>query len=230
LSFESPVRASLDAGRLFGNPAGPASRSSQDEWRLIMRSNSSLKLLTLMAAAFVSVALGGPAAAQQAFGASGDAPEAAIGGDRQWGTSAVVFTAWSSDFDLWAGTEGPYNLDTAARTCSAGFCGWGAGVQVPSGAQILGVELSACDDDATEQLNFWLIRGPKVPGPVTLLGPITGTGSTPGCATFTATLPTPHTVQNNVEGYALIVTSTPGTNVEWTQFRLIYRLPLHFPN
>ena len=138
--------------------------------------------------------------------------------------SDIVFTAWAADFDLFAGTEGPYNLGTGARTCSAGTCGWGAGVHVPSGAQILGVELSACDGDATQQLNFWLIRGPKVPGPVAILGTITGTGATPGCATFTATLAAPHTVQNNVDGYALIVNSTPGTNIEWTQFRVHYRL------
>ena len=71
---------------------------------------------------------------------------------------------------------------------------------------------------------FWLIRGPKVPGPYAVLSPIGHTGATPGCATFMATLPVPHTVQNNVNGYALIVSSTPGNNVEWNQFRLIYRL------
>jgi hypothetical protein len=180
----------------------------------------------LTAAVFsASVALGVPAAAQQALVVSGDAPEAAIGGEQQWGTASdIVFTAWAADSDLFAGTEGPYNLNTAGRICSAGVCGWGAGVHLPSGAQILGFELSACDDDVMQELAFYLIRGPKVPGPVIRLIPPVGTGAIPGCATFTATLPVPHTVQNNVDGYAYVVHSTPGNNVEWTQFRVRYRL------
>jgi hypothetical protein len=189
----------------------------------------------LTAAVFsASVALGVPAAAQQALVASGDAPEAAIGGEQQWGTgSDIVFTAWAVDFYSFGfpgpGTEGPLNLTTGARTCSAGTCGWAAGVHVPSGAQILGVELSACDDDVTQELIFFLIHGPRVPGPLVTLSTVGHTGATPGCATFTAPIGTPHTVQNNVHGYALVVNSTPGNNLEWNQFRLIYRLQVSPP-
>ena len=82
----------------------------------------------LTAAVFsASVALGVPAAAQQAFVASGDAPEAAIGGDQQWGTASnIVFTTWAGEFDLFLGTEGPYNLSTGAHSCGdPGGCAWG---------------------------------------------------------------------------------------------------------
>ena len=82
----------------------------------------------LIAAVFsASVALGVPVAAQQAFVASGDAPEAAIGGEQQWGTgSDIVFTAWAADSDLFAGTEGPYDTTTAGRICIAGVSAAGA--------------------------------------------------------------------------------------------------------
>jgi hypothetical protein len=174
-----------------------------------------------------SVGLALPGAAQQSFVASGDVGEAAVAGEEQWGTASdIIFTAWAGDFHFFGfpGTEGPFNLTTGARTCGSGQCGWTAGLHVPTGAQILGVEFSACDGDATQELRFNLLRGPKVPGAATLLVPFTGTGATPGCATFTATLAVPHTVQNDLEGYGMVVNSTPGTNLEWTQFRVRYRL------
>jgi hypothetical protein len=185
-----------------------------------------LFLGTAVLAAGVTLAV--PAAAQHAF-ASADAAEAAIGDEQSWGTASdSVFTAWAGDFHHFGfpGTEGPLNLGTGARTCSSGQCGWTAGLHVPSGAQILGVEVSACDGDPTQEVKFWLLQGPKVPGPAIILPPAGGTGvaATPGCATFSLTLAAPHTVQNNASGYALVVNATPGTNIEWNQFRVRYRL------
>jgi len=165
-----------------------------------------------------SVMLAGPAAAQQA-GASADAPEVA--------TARDVYTAWGHDFQLFQGTEGPLNMVTGARTCAADLCGWAAGLHVPSGAKIRSVEFSACDGDATQELQFAFLRGPKVPGEPTLLVPFPGTGiaETPGCTTFTATLTPPETVQNDENAYVFIVNSTPGTDIEWNQYRAVYRLP-----
>jgi hypothetical protein len=176
-----------------------------------------------------SVALAVPAAAQDAFVASEDALVIAAGGEPQGRTPAAmdIYTAWGHDFELFIGTEGPVNQTTGARPCAAGPCGWAAGLHLPSGAQIHGVEFSACDGDATQQLSFTLLRCPKVAGACPHLFPFTGTGiaETPGCTTFTATLPTPETVQNKAYSYVFIVNSMPGTNLEWNQFRAVYTLP-----
>lgn len=172
-----------------------------------------------------SVTFIAPAAAQHAFAAPAGITATATG--EQWGTgSDIVVTTWAADFHFFGfpGTEGPLNLTTGARACATGDCGWAAGLNVPSGAQLLGVELSACDGDPAQELTFWLLQAPKVPGAATVLGSITGTGATPGCATFSTTLPSPHTVQNDVEGYALVVNTNPGTNLDWNQFRVRYRL------
>jgi hypothetical protein len=174
-----------------------------------------------------SATLAAPAAAQQAFVASGDEPEAAARDKDQWRTVApTVYTAWGHDFQLFLGTDGPTNLTTGARTCSAGTCAWAAGLDLPNGAKIRSVEFSACDGDVTQELLFALLRSPKVPGGPTLLVPFTGTGvaANPGCTTFTATLGAPETVQNNSYAYVFIVNSTPGTNLEWNQYRAFYSL------
>jgi hypothetical protein len=178
-----------------------------------------------------TVTLSGPAAAQQAFVASGDAREAAIGGEPQpWGTASdAVFTASAHDFNfvVGTGTEGPTNTTTGTRNCAAGNCVWAAGLQIPSGAQIIGVRLSACDGDNTQQVRFWLLRSSSVPGGMPeLLTPVTGTGTTatPGCTTFAAALPIPHTVRNDLNGYDMLVTAPPGASLEWIQYRVLYRL------
>jgi len=183
----------------------------------------------LAAAVFsASATLAVPAAAPQAFVAAGDAPEAAARENEQWHTIApTVSTAFGLDFELFLGTEGPFNLDTGTRSCGADLCGWGAGLNLPTGAKIRSVEVSACDGDATQELRFTLLRSPKVPGWPTLLIPWTSTGiaETPGCTTFKATLGAPETVENKSYAYVLIVNSTPGTSVEWNQYRATYSLP-----
>jgi hypothetical protein len=167
-----------------------------------------------------------PVAAQPPFTAPPGTWEPPSGDAPFWGAADIVWTASASDFHFFGfpGTEGPLNLTTGARSCATGQCGWAAGVRLPTGAQILGVEFSFCDSDLNQQLGFWLLRSPKVPGTTTMVVPPTGTGSTPGCTSFVAVAPTPYTVQNDVEGYALVVNSTPGTVVEWNQFRVRYRL------
>ena len=173
------------------------------------------------------VAFAVPAVAQQAFVAPGDAPEAAIAGEQQWGTSSdIVFTAMAGDFHFFGfpGTEGPMSLTTGARTCATGVCGWTAGLHIPSGAMLVGIELSACDTDPTQELTFWIVRGPRVPGQAVIVVPVTHTGANPGCTTFAAVPAVPFTVQNDLNAYGLVVNSTPGTTVDWNQFRVRYRL------
>ena len=177
-----------------------------------------------------SAALGGLAVAQDAFVATEEAREAVSGLQPQARTSnhLDVYTAWGHDFELFLGTEGPVNSNTGSRPCAVGPCGWAAGLHLPTGAQIRSVEFSACDDDATQQLVFFLLRAPKdpSPAPTVFLVPPTGTGiaATPGCTTFTATLTNPETVVNKDYSYVFLVNSNPGTNLEWNQYRAVYSL------
>jgi hypothetical protein len=144
-------------------------------------------------------------------------------------TDSVV-TLTSGDFYFLSGTEAPFNLSTGSRSCAAvgptGVCAWTAGVPLPTGAQIRGVEISACDSDNAGEVRFNMLRSPKAPGAATLIVPFLGTGlaATPGCTTFVYTLPQPVTVQNDVHAYYAVFNSTPGTNLEWTQYRVRYRL------
>jgi hypothetical protein len=171
--------------------------------------------------------------------AQAQTPFAAVGGVRaaetpdveEFGTATdSVVTVTSGDFYFFAGTEAAFNLATGVRSCGAvgpgGFCGWTAGVHLPTGAQIRGVEISACDGDPIAEVRFNLLRAPKVPGGTSFVVPFTGTGgpATPSCSTFTYTLPAPVTVDNDAFGYFLVFNSTPGTNVSWNQYRVRYRL------
>jgi hypothetical protein len=187
---------------------------------------SSLKSGAAVAVGLV-ILLAGTARAQDAFAGSGSAAQAAIGGDQDWGTSTdIVYTAFAHEFNLFQGVEAAMNGTTAGRVCGTAPCGWLGTLHLPTGASIRAVELSACDGDAVQQVQFALFSTTKVPaGPVSIV-PFQGTGTaaTPGCSTFVFTLPTPVTVQNNTLGYILDVTENPGTNIQWNQFRVRYRL------
>ena len=177
-------------------------------------------------AAYLTSALS--TAAQDAFGASQDTVVTAAAGEPEgWAAqNRIVYTVFASDFGPFAGTPG-LNPVTGAVPCAIAPCAWSAGLQAPSGAELQSVELSACDGDASRQIVFFLLRSPKVPGSPIFLVPATGTGiaETPGCTTFWAPLTATEIVQNKDYSYVLVVNANPGTNLEWNQFRVFYRVP-----
>jgi len=151
--------------------------------------------------------------------------EVAAADPERFGTvSDAVVTVTSGDFHLFAGTENPFNTTLGTRSCNSGVCGWGAGVQLPSGAQIRGVEVSACDGDPVVGVGFAMLQAPKSPAQPSMIVPFMSTAAAPGCATFEYTLPSPVTVQNDVGAYVVVFNTLPGTNVEWNQYRVRYRL------
>ena len=169
------------------------------------------------------------------FASTGVVPTAETPELEEFGTSSdSVVTVTSGDFYFFAGTEA-FNLVSGARGCSAagpgGFCGWTAGVPLPTGAQIRGVEISACDGDGAAEVRFNMLRAPKGGGSPTLIVPFRTTGipDTPGCTTFVYTLPGPVTVENDAFAYYAVFNSTPGTNVAWSQYRVRYRLQVSPP-
>ena len=154
----------------------------------------------------------------------GPVAEAAVNVDPSLGgTGEIIYTTYAHEFNLFQGTEAVVNLSTTARRCATGPCGWLGTFHLPTGAQILRIELSACDSDPAVGVDFALYVTGRVPTPVVFLGPWATTGSIPGCATFTTPLSVPYTVVNHQEAYVFDVITNPG-NVSWSQLRVIYRL------
>jgi hypothetical protein len=113
-----------------------------------------------------------------------------------------------------------------ARGCSSN-CSFIAPVMLPAGAVILALEFEACDTDPAGQTSVNLVRQPSLEGPFTVLEAVgTGVPATPGCAFFTATLATPHTVNNNNNTYQVKgdVSSASGLAVRFQAVRIVYRL------
>src|SRR5687768_9680919 len=132
-------------------------------------------VLILSAARFAYAA--GEDAGTAGFTANGGAigVPAAVTPDREdFGTtSESVVTTWAIDSMQVLGTES-VNLMTGTRTCvstPAPTCSWAAGFEVPTGAEVRGVELSACDGDTTQEIQFYLVRTPKVPGGIVFASP-----------------------------------------------------------
>ena len=141
-----------------------------------------------------------------------------------FGTNTSRLTLPAVSFQLVEGTEEGIGV-AAARSCvSADPCAWLAGVSLPSGARITGLELEACDDDSASKVSFGLRRHPvpmqdAVP---IVIGASTGIADTPGCALFPVTAD--HTVDNAANSYVAEVLAAPGVNVRFGALRVVYEL------
>ena len=177
----------------------------------------------LAAAVIVLGGLGGVASADDGL----VAPAAELvepGGEQEWGTTTDNYHAvLAHELQLIAGTEGLTNSLTMARTCTAGACHWVGGVHLPAGAQIMSLEVSACDASTTAEIVFALRAVPRTPGPITsIVSSTTGLSNTFGCTVYQVPLATPYTVINMSNGILLQVLADTGLN--WTQARVRYRL------
>jgi hypothetical protein len=155
-----------------------------------------------------------------------DAVEVAPASDRQaWGTtSSTVRTITTFDCDTfspadaWSPVVGTPNrfLTSGAFEC---------GVSAPAGAQIVRIELEACDTSASAQVNANLNRTATAGGggaPVASVG--TGVAATPGCGWFGLTLPTPETVDNLNRKYWFEATTGAANTTSLAALRVYYRL------
>jgi hypothetical protein len=93
-----------------------------------------------------------------------------IGPIGNWGATNAVLTYEASDFELFSGSFGGIDPDTAARFCGPGGCGWLVGVRLPAGAIMSSIELDACDTDAASQVAvavavFRSVKGGESPPP-----------------------------------------------------------------
>jgi hypothetical protein len=150
--------------------------------------------------------------------ASGSSPEA-------WGTTAnSVVAVHAATFQLAPTGASELPVGTAGiRSCAAGDCFWAHALNLPTGALITGVELSACDGDAAAEVEFGVILQQKPA--IDFVDLVTvGSGATPGCQNFAAAVPVPPVVNNDTGAYLLVVAATPGTNLGFLSVRVSYRL------
>jgi predicted permease len=113
-----------------------------------------------------------------------------------------------------------------SRGCGSSLCDWYAPVMLPAGAQILAMELEACDTNPTPdvQIAASLMHRFQLEGGTTILA-LAQTGATPGCAFFNVNLATPHTVNNEGATYQVLVTTLGNTiATRFQAVRIVYRL------
>jgi hypothetical protein len=154
--------------------------------------------------------------------AGGSSPQA-------WGTTAnTVVAIHAASFQL--ATTGPPSGEVGIgnaglRSCGLGECFWAHALQLPAGALITGAELSACDGDPIEQMQFGVIQQEKPAVDfVDLITGGTGGAAMPGCQTFPVSAAVPPVVDNNNNSYILVVGAPPGTNLGFISARVMYRL------
>jgi S-layer family protein len=175
------------------------------------------------------VALGVPLAHAQEEGlgqpASGE-PGAARGDT--YGTAATtnqVLQAYA--FAPFAGAStNVFSNNFGSRYCTSP-CSFEAPVRLPAGALIMGMELEACDTDATASVTAGLFRQTQLEGAFTPLASVgTGLSATPGCGFFNVTLAPTHTVNNETGSYVAQVSISGATSVvtRFQAVRLVYRL------
>ena len=143
----------------------------------------------------------------------------------QWGTTSLT-TLWKSawDFSPTIGTV-TWGQNVIAQRYSTGASAFfQAGLDVPQGASIVGLELDACDTDAGFQVQAGIYHATDAS--TSLIGlASTGTGETPGCGRFYAALPTPETVDKETYSYYAVALTGSGTDkTTFGGIRVYYRL------
>jgi hypothetical protein len=151
---------------------------------------------------------------------------AAMDDPAAWGlASDTVVTVSAFDAALVEGTTGPPS-NSPSMSCASPQCVWVVSLQVPNGASIRSLELSACDGDPAKAIGVVLFTASRVPNDSDdiISFSTAGLGPAPGCTVVGSPLPIPVTVANNNFVYLVRVLADSGTNLEWNQVRIRYRL------
>jgi hypothetical protein len=115
-------------------------------------------------------------------------------------------------------------LGGAARFCLAVSCNLVADVLLPAGARVTRIEADGCDTNAGQNFNIIFFKQTPHLGSETTLATATSSGSA-GCAYFTATLPTPETIDNHNNNYYVEFNSpVAGSSLKIQAVRLFYTL------
>jgi len=151
-----------------------------------------------------------------------------------WGTTAESLLSVNAfSFDPTGNTE-TYMTNTGYARWSTGGAGeWVAGVNLPTGSVVTGIEIQGCDESPGGFLQVTFLRqivtgGSEDAQPLGLLA--TGAAATPGCGTFAAAI-TPVTIDNTNAGYVLDVQQGFAFtgSVNFQAVRLRYKLQVSPP-
>jgi hypothetical protein len=133
----------------------------------------------------------------------------------------VIHTVGAFEFDNF-GALRPSSGTGGSRFCTA-QCELIAGFSLPAGAQLLSVQVDACDTDATANVFIAVARRAISESAFQVLVSGNTTG-TPGCAPFNLAVPA-HTIDNANNSYFLDVQMAgPGNTTRFTAVRVIYKL------
>jgi len=142
----------------------------------------------------------------------------------EFGTASESILLIGEDaFQLVDDTEGPFTETTASRTCAGANCIFIATPTLPSGALLTGLDLEACDSDATNQFAFALFQFSAPVQTGTLASTLfqSGAAAMPGCSLYN--IPLSRTVSNDTEKLLIDVNIGPG-DVSFSSVRLHYML------
>jgi hypothetical protein len=122
---------------------------------------------------------------------------------RTFGTPTVSHTLQAYAFTGFTAADFTFTASTASgsRFCTTP-CFLDAPLQLPAGALVTGIELAACDTEATGSVNATLFRVAAPDGPATgLATATTGLPGTPGCVFPFETVTPPHAIANFTSSY-----------------------------
>jgi hypothetical protein len=111
-----------------------------------------------------------------------------------------------------------------SRGCTS-VCSLLAPVMLPAGALVREIELEACDTDPNATVGAGFFRANALEAGLVNLASTT-TGTTPGCAFFSAILATPHTVDNLNGTYLaqVVINNATSLATRFQALRIYYRL------
>jgi len=144
-----------------------------------------------------------------------------------YGTTALTYvtlSAWAFepiDSSVTYGTN--VNPSSIYRSNTTGSTGVVAPLNLPAGAQVVQVELQACDTAASNDIQMHFRRQPRTGSAVTMA--TAPTSGTPGCSTFLTTLATPHTIDNFNNAYFVeVVLEATDASTRLAAARIGYKL------
>lgn len=119
-----------------------------------------------------------------------------------------------------ATASGPEDL-MRSISGSAGGNELRAGLQLPSGAKITGLEVTGCDESASADLTASLLECPDPTGACTVVATVTSSGS-PGCDFFATSVDGPN-VNNIANTYGLSIRLGSDNTLRFRNVRVYYR-------
>jgi hypothetical protein len=168
-------------------------------------------------------------------------PEVVPPEERTFGTQAEsAYVVHSADFEPnfdaapWALLEAINPVTGFLVRVGTGFIIWYAPVRLPSGAEVIRLEVSACDFSTTQEVTFALLEttSPSPTGAiftpaghrlVTALSS-TGLAANPGCQVLSAPVIVGPLTVNNANRYYAVRLNTTGSGVFFDVARVFYRL------